>query len=132
MTTRLMHCGRQRSKHGGPPCQKHDTNSPCFSLRGPCLSTPMYPTRVIQFSLGRLTESSDRARKRFPPREESPAQHSLTRAKTLCWSTCHESTASAPHRGLRRDPKLSLRSGQTPSLARHSFSGLLCDVVWLS
>src|SRR5678816_1680692 len=47
MTTRLMHCGRQRSKHGGPPCQKHDTNSPCFSLRGPCLSTPMYPTTFL-------------------------------------------------------------------------------------
>src|SRR6476620_4182421 len=47
MTTRLMHCGRQRSKHGGPPCQKHDTNSPCFSLRGPCLSPPMYPTTFL-------------------------------------------------------------------------------------
>src|SRR5215831_6348817 len=44
----------------------------------------------------------------------------------------HDSTAAAPHRGLRRDSRLSLRSGQTPSLARHSLSGLLCDVVWLS
>src|SRR4029077_1887012 len=47
MTTRLMHCGRQRSKHGGPPCQKHDTNFPCFSLRGPCLFTTMYPTTFL-------------------------------------------------------------------------------------
>src|SRR5215470_17490812 len=44
----------------------------------------------------------------------------------------HDSTASAPHRGFRRDSRLSLLSGQTPSLARHSLAGLLCDVVWLS
>ena len=44
----------------------------------------------------------------------------------------HDSTAAAPHRGLRRDSRLSPLSGQTPSLARHSFAGLLCDVVWLS
>src|SRR5215510_4657715 len=44
----------------------------------------------------------------------------------------HDSTASAPQRGFRRDSRLSLRSGQTPSLARHALAGLLCDVVWLS
>src|SRR5262250_2361637 len=44
----------------------------------------------------------------------------------------HDSTASAPHRGFRRDSRLSLRSGQTPSLARHALAGLLCDVVWLA
>src|SRR5215471_4554477 len=44
----------------------------------------------------------------------------------------HDSTASAPYRGFRRDSRLSLLSGQTPSLARHSLAGLLCDVVWLS
>ena len=38
----------------------------------------------------------------------------------------------APHRGIRRDARLSLLSRQTPSLARHSLAGLLCDVVWLS
>src|SRR5215510_13065117 len=32
----------------------------------------------------------------------------------------HDSTAAAPHRGLRRDSGLSPLSGQTPSLARHS------------
>src|SRR5262249_8242536 len=44
----------------------------------------------------------------------------------------HDSTASAPHRGFRRDSRLSLLSGQTPSLARPALAGLLCDVVWLS
>src|SRR5262252_1090567 len=47
MITRLMYCGRQRSKHGGPPRQKHNANPPCFSLRGPCLSIPMCSTTFL-------------------------------------------------------------------------------------
>src|SRR4029450_6927302 len=43
----------------------------------------------------------------------------------------YDSTAAAPHRGLRRDSRLSPLSGQTPSLACHALAGVLCDVVWL-
>src|SRR5215831_18296619 len=43
----------------------------------------------------------------------------------------YDSTAAAPHRGLRRDSRLSPLSGQTPSLACRALAGLLCDVVWL-
>jgi NAD(P)-dependent dehydrogenase (short-subunit alcohol dehydrogenase family) len=42
----------------------------------------------------------------------------------------HDSTASAPHRGLRRVSRLALWSGPPPALARHALLGLWCAGVW--
>ena len=68
----------------------------------------------------------------FVPRGALLSRHTSHEPKPFPQVDHHDSTASAPHRGLRRDSRLSPPSGQTPSLARYTLAGLLCDVVWLS
>jgi transposase len=68
----------------------------------------------------------------FVPRGALLSRHTSHEPKPFPQVDHHDSTAAAPHRGLRRDSRLSPPSGQTPSLARYTLAGLLCDVVWLS
>jgi len=70
--------------------------------------------------------------KSFVPRGALLARHAPHEPKPLLTVNKHDSTASAAHRGVRRDSRLSPLSRETPSFARHSFLGLVCDVVWVS
>jgi len=69
--------------------------------------------------------------KGFVPHGALLAWHAPHEPKPCLKVDFYDSTAAAPHRGLRRDSRLSPLSGQTPSLACHALVGLLCDVVWL-
>src|SRR6267378_5669925 len=70
--------------------------------------------------------------KGFVPHGVLLPRHAPHEPKPLPKVDPYDSTAATPHRGLRRDPRLSPLSGQTPSLACHPLSGLLRDVMWLS
>src|SRR5262252_632151 len=70
--------------------------------------------------------------KGFVPHGVLLAWHAPHEPKPLPKVDPYASTAAAPHRGLRRDSRLSPLSGQTPSLTCYPLSGLLRDVMWLS
>src|SRR5882672_2680047 len=70
--------------------------------------------------------------KSLVPRGALLARHAPHEPNPFPQVNTHDNTASAAHRGVRRDSGLSPLSWETPSLARHSLLGLLCDVVWVS
>src|SRR5882762_4893099 len=70
--------------------------------------------------------------KSLVPRGAMLARHAPHEPNPFPQVNTHDNTASAAHRGVRRDSGLSPLSWETPSLARHSLLGLLCDVVWVS
>jgi hypothetical protein len=70
--------------------------------------------------------------KSLVPRGALLARHAPHEPNPFLQVNTHDNTASAAHRGVRRDSGLSPLSWETPSLARHSLLGLLCDVVWVS
>src|SRR6266853_1986777 len=70
--------------------------------------------------------------KSLVPRGALLARHAPHEPNPFPQVNTHDNTASAAHRGVRRDSGLSPLSWETPSLARHALLGLLCDVVWVS
>src|SRR3977135_2571812 len=70
--------------------------------------------------------------KSLVPRGALLARHAPHEPNPFLQVNTHDNTASAAHRGVRRDSGLSPLSWETPSLARHALLGLLCDVVWVS
>ena len=70
--------------------------------------------------------------KSFVPHGALLARHAPHEPKPFLTVHTHDTTASAAHRGVRRDSGLSPLSRETPSLAGHALPGLLCDVMWVS
>src|SRR5262245_3847846 len=91
---------------------------------------PEHPQGHLVFGDG-VAQQVQNKLKGFVPQGTLLAWHVPHDPKPYLKADFYDSTAAAPHRGLRRDSRLSPLSGQTPSLACHALAGLLCDVVWL-